>query len=381
MANHWQNMASYLELLRGHPFADFSSFLLTCTNRQNDQKDMDIIKLTPEGTAMDRFRRLLNLMMVARPESVVLGDIQVETHSIRIKLTLTESALSADSYLQWVRANKQHQKDHSDIPPGESKFIAWNHFLDSQYEGTHPMMKTIMEEMAYAASVDKAQRMDEDLSVEEAYYIELTALSHEPVDSPNAAAVRQGYLDEMKANRTSLSTRVDAIVMIVHQIAAATPKDKILIVNESPTFLEIIRLALENDDRQPFPDSAIFVYTGEVDNETRNTSLKDFAAAPNTAIMLASRATMSIGLNIQFCNHVIRCQPWWVRAWEKQIDGRCIRPGQKKTVHIYEVCDIDQGADSHRQMTRERKNDVIEEVLKGVVLVDGHAPSLAQVIA
>jgi SNF2 family DNA or RNA helicase len=40
---------------------------------------------------------------------------------------------------------------------------------------------------------------------------------------------------------------------------------------------------------------------------------------------------------VQCVNVLIRCGPWWDPTWKKQAEGLVLRPGQTKTVRIFEV--------------------------------------------
>lgn len=49
-------------------------------------------------------------------------------------------------------------------------------------------------------------------------------------------------------------------------------------------------------------------------------------------MLLISRATGGVGLNIPVANVVILCGPWWKSEWERQAIKRAHRPGQTREV-------------------------------------------------
>ncbi|KAF5655204.1 global transactivator [Fusarium sp. NRRL 25303] len=109
--------------------------------------------------------------------------------------------------------------------------------------------------------------------------------------------------------------------------------DSFIIVDESVWFLDIVTIALKKTYHSVTHDT----YKGRLDTVQRHLTIKKVAQAMPPHSLLASRGTGGQGLSMQFANAVIRCGPWWKKAWEEQATGRVHRPGQQKPTFIHEL--------------------------------------------
>ncbi len=112
-------------------------------------------------------------------------------------------------------------------------------------------------------------------------------------------------------------------------------------------------------------------YHGKIPSKDRQPILDRFKQDPTRHVILMSYGTGSVGLNLQFTNHVFLFDRWWNPAIEDQAINRAHRLGQKSTVFVHRF--VSQGT------IEERIADVLEkkrQLFRELIAQNGPPPSL-----
>ena len=129
----------------------------------------------------------------------------------------------------------------------------------------------------------------------------------------------------------------------------------------------------------PIAAPSLFRFDGRSSPAERTTTLKNFCEAPSPKVMLLTRGTGSLGLNITTANLVIRCGPFWKKSWEDQADGRALRPGQTRTVTIVDII-ANANVETMKRQRRDNKNDHNESIMRRCTKTDDVEPKRYKVI-
>jgi SNF2 family DNA or RNA helicase len=82
--------------------------------------------------------------------------------------------------------------------------------------------------------------------------------------------------------------------------------------------------------------------------------------------MLMTRATGAIGLNIQWANRVILCDPWWKAEWERQSIKRAWRTGQTREVVAVKLFAKNCETENCKAKSRDNKDKFNQLVMKAI---------------
>lgn len=226
---------------------------------------------------------------------------------------------------------------------------AWAALVKAQQEANHPMLTEIM-------------RLERDSLLHGIQHEESLDAVHEEDDEEMLLEWR----DKLKRDEKYRSARVDAVLDVINRHRDVRPTDTFLLLDESVYFLDIIEIAI-SEMYEPLP---CFRYDGRKNAAERFVILDNFFRMQGPRIMLASRGTGGQALNVQCANVVIRCGPWWKKAWEKQGDGRCFRAGQEKPVFIYEITATGCDVESYKCKIRDRKNKHNDYITNRITRLD-----------
>tara|TARA_R110002003_G_scaffold62_16_gene5694 strand:+ start:45086 stop:45427 length:342 start_codon:yes stop_codon:yes gene_type:complete len=100
--------------------------------------------------------------------------------------------------------------------------------------------------------------------------------------------------------------------------------------------------------------------------EIRPAILEDFAKSKGAKVLLMTRATGGLGLNITCANVVIQCSPWWKREWELQARDRAWREGQSRAVVFVCLQAEGGGVEDYKIKRRNGKDEFTQRALARV---------------
>ena len=126
------------------------------------------------------------------------------------------------------------------------------------------------------------------------------------------------------------SSKIEALLEIL-KASHKKPGTKTVIFSQWTSFLNIIQAQLDN---QGYKYARI---DGTMRANQRDASLTALETDPDCAIMLASLAVCSVGLNLVAANQVILADSWWAPAIEDQAVDRVHRLGQTKPTTVWRL--------------------------------------------
>ena len=120
------------------------------------------------------------------------------------------------------------------------------------------------------------------------------------------------------------SSKIQAILGVLQRIP---PGDKVLVFSMFTSVLDLIASAL--------PPAQFAMLDGDV--KDRVGVLRAFKTDPQCKVLFVTYGVGGEGINMTEGNHVICVEPWWTYAVPDQAKARCWRPGQAKTVTMYDI--------------------------------------------
>merc|ERR1719193_3028052 len=136
------------------------------------------------------------------------------------------------------------------------------------------------------------------------------------------AEVGEDTLADMKDIKVTVSSsKVNAVLKEIMRIARDKPQDKIIVVSQFTSFLNIL---------QPLLDENRFQYTrldGSMSCDLRNEVLEYFRTSGKGSpkVLLLSLMAGGVGLNLTAANHLLLLDPAWNPACEAQCFDRTHR--------------------------------------------------------
>ena len=124
--------------------------------------------------------------------------------------------------------------------------------------------------------------------------------------------------------RTGESAKLEQLINDMEEVAANGRKA--IVFSQWVEPLTVIAQALEK--------FGPLQYHGRIPQAERSPILDRFKADPDAHVILMSYGTGSVGLNLQFTNHVFLFDRWWNPAVEDQAINRAHRIGQKHPVTV-----------------------------------------------
>ncbi len=123
---------------------------------------------------------------------------------------------------------------------------------------------------------------------------------------------------------TGESAKLDQLLADMHEVAANGRKA--IVFSQWVEPLEVLAEALK--------EFGPLQFHGRVPQRDRTATLDRFRADPDAHILLMTYGTGSVGLNLQFANHVVLFDRWWNPAVEDQAINRAHRIGQRHPVTV-----------------------------------------------
>ena len=358
--NKWADAFALMTMLKGHPITSIQKMRWAFTGTNIKGK-------TPEDEYLKRFIQCMDAMTLRRPLATIKAHLPERIMNI-VKFDLEPADLrnsnahfkefaafenpnanSAKRKKVGKKAAALHGKGKDD-----SLAVKWSALVQAQQHAQHKDLVQIMslERKAFhrrnKASVGTIAANVDDEEDEE---------DHKKLKKWQQA-IRQGH--------NYRSPRVNVIIDLINKIRDQRPDDAILVFDESVYFLDILAVALEKM-HEPVPR---YEFNGRMAPIDRQFLLEDFQAATGCRVMLCSRGSGGEGLNIQSANNIIRCGPWWKQSWQDQADARVYRPGQKKTVYVYELQPRGCAVESYKRKVREEKNNVNQKIIEAITRSD-----------
>lgn len=330
--NTWLDVWSLLSMLSGHPITSIKRMRQAFTDKQGKKR-----RRVPAGRYLPRIVAMLEAATLRRPESLVHDLLPERTRVIADFDMSDEERKKSNTAFETYKHQQSLRMDDS-----------WLFLTRASQYAYHPLLADVIELEKTALNKDLRGEEELDLTEEE-------------------RKVLRQWRAKLRKNQQWRSGRVDAIVNLFRKIQEEQPDAAVLIMDESVYFLDIVQIAFE----ETFKSTPCFRFDGRSNPVERYNTLGDFSKATGSRVILASRATGGVGLNLQSANVLIRCGPWWKVAWEEQAEGRIYRHGQKKPVWIYELkakgkCLFE----AEKRKVRDRKNRTNEKITKAITKKD-----------
>jgi len=170
----------------------------------------------------------------------------------------------------------------------------WSHLFSAHQHSYHPLLKDIME-------LEEAAR---NISQGEARTI-LNEQQHADYET---------WKDKLRRDRKWESSRVLEVVAQVNRARDLDLTSKILIIDESFYFFDVIEIAFE----QMYEPLVAFRFDENRSPENTQATLEDFQKATAPAVMLLTQSIGDKDLNITAANFVILCGAFWKKSDEEQ---------------------------------------------------------------
>lgn len=176
------------------------------------------------------------------------------------------------------------------------------------------------------------------------------------------------WRETLKHNRNWRSSRIDTIIDIFNIRRDTDPEYAVLIFDKSVYFLNDIDVAFQ----QMYKPVWCLCYDGGQAPERRALFLREFER--KNGVLLISRATGGVGLNIPIAKTDIICSAWWKYEWEAQAIKRAHRPGQTKEVLALRLYAGNCEMELYKIKIRDRKSKHNSKITDAITRDDGEVP-------
>jgi SWI/SNF-related matrix-associated actin-dependent regulator of chromatin subfamily A3 len=159
----------------------------------------------------------------------------------------------------------------------------------------------------------------------------ITATVKPAKEAAAPAPPTQEELQDKASLETNSSSKVQALLSILHASAKQDPTNKTIIFSQWTSFLSLL---------EPHLATSGFKFTridGSMSAQQRDLALSALDSDPSTTVMLASLAVASVGLNLVAANQVVLADSWWAPAIEDQAVDRVHRLGQKRETKVFRL--------------------------------------------
>ncbi|XP_072744570.1 transcription termination factor 2-like [Anoplolepis gracilipes] len=157
-----------------------------------------------------------------------------------------------------------------------------------------------------------------------------------------------------------ISSKMRAMLKIVRKILQEAPEDKLIIVSQWTTLLDVIASHLPS-----IKDATFSQFTGNVDIKDRQNIVDSFNSRNSgPRILLLSLTVGGVGLNLVGGNHLLLFDVHWNPQLETQAQDRIHRFGQTKNVYIYKFICADTIEERIKGL-QEKKLEIARSVLSG----------------
>jgi SNF2 family DNA or RNA helicase len=344
--NTWMDVYAFLQFLLDHDIRSRRLMVLLFASRTQKGKLQ-----APKANKMRRILQLLNSFVVRRPEDTI--EIP-SLHEHKVKFSLdAEAAMESDRQFGKFMTiiNMKSKKDGVQLEGGAQP---WKRLTWAQQYAMHPALALIMHLARYPGETDN------DLASAD--------ILHEAKDIREWTEWRENLEKEEKWK----SARIQALIDIFNVRRDIDPKCATLIFDESVYYLDIVDTAFKN----MYDPIVCFRFDGRTPPEKRNSILQHFEQAASPKVLLISRATGGVGLNITTANVVILCGPWWKSEWEKQAIKRAHRPGQTREVVAIRMQANNCLVEDYKAKIRDRKHKDNSKIIAHITRKDGVVPKV-----
>ena len=357
--NTWADIFALLSMLRDHPFTSMLRMREVFTDGLLQPKKKDKRLSVPKRHRLMRLVHLLHACTISRPASLFTRNLPpLHAQVISFDLPKDVKQLSNEAFRGYQLSLGSNVNDaaYGGKSDGQSqRYIKWSALTKATQFAFHPGLPRIMELIRKTTQ----QNMTSDADMDD-----LQLLSEEDKKEYD------GWREWIQVGDNSRSPRVDVLVDIVNKTRDLHPGDAILVLDESRFFLDILAVAFA---RMVEPVD-VFRYDGGHDPAERHQIMRAFSTASGTRVMLATRGAGGQGLNVQCANVVVRCGPWWKKSWEEQALARSYRPGQTKSVWLYEISAKGCTVETYKRRVRAKKSKINESIMALLTLDEGQQP-------
>jgi SNF2 family DNA or RNA helicase len=180
------------------------------------------------------------------------------------------------------------------------------------------------------------------------------------------------WRDTLKADENWRSSRITALIKVFNQQRDLDPYCSVIIFDESVFFLDIVQIAFAN----MYEPVECLRYDGRELPSKRGKILKELEKAQGAKVLLMSRATSGLGLDITSANIVIQCGPWWKVPWEEQAFKRVWKTGQTREVTYITLFAQNSDAEKYKAELRDRKHEFNSKAINAITRGDDQEPQV-----
>ena len=160
------------------------------------------------------------------------------------------------------------------------------------------------------------------------------------------------------AGLTELRTsRTEAILDLVEQTRDGEEDPHIVFFSEFRRFLDILERVMKEDR----PELKVYRYDGRLRPTERDKTRKAWAADPG-AILLCTRQSAGLGIDLTTAHNCIQTEPWWVAADQNQAHSRVFRTGQVDSVSVWVLSASNSEIEMHILRRRDEKGAVSQKI-------------------
>ncbi|KPA85468.1 dNA repair protein-like protein [Leptomonas pyrrhocoris] len=175
---------------------------------------------------------------------------------------------------------------------------------------------------------------------------------------------------QYRRNEFELSTKLRMVLRAIHEMQQKHPDDKMIIFSQFTSFMDVVTVALER-----YKIASLRI-DGTMTLSARNAVIRQLQNDKSVKIVLASKTSTGVGLNLTAANHVVVVDPWWNPAIEEQAVHRCYRIGQKKPVYVTRFI-ISDTIEQYCYEICQRKKEFGDAVLRAATAGDSGAKMAA----
>ncbi len=345
--NTWMDVFAYLQFVLGHDIRSRKTMLSLFASRTTTGK-----LRAPKGNNFRRLLQLLNSFVVRRPEDTIALPALCE-QNVTFSLAAREEFNSNHHFSKYKTIANINSKQDAVQHPRE-RALPWKHLTMAMQHAMHPAMALIMHVVRNPLAQGNDQTSADVL--------------YESKDIEKWIAWRE----ELKQDDHWKSSRIIALIDVFNERRDIDPACSVLIFDESVYFLDIVQIAFEN----MYDPVDCLRYDGREIPEKRAAMLQTFGKATGAKVLLISRATGGVGLNITAANVVILCGPWWKKEWELQAIKRAHRPGQMREVVAIRLEADNCEVEAYKAGVRDKKSRHNSMIVQHITRKDGIVPKV-----
>jgi SNF2 family DNA or RNA helicase len=431
VANRWSDIFTFIDLIPGHCFKDQKDFERAFT------KDF----ARPPATQFDNLNRFLLGFVVARPNSVLRLKGATIQH---VEFELDEADEDAVTLwmMKWYRALhilQQQRRNHT--KPTEAELANEERIMSlvqsAQMLASHSLMSdslkpeedcgTISKMIAALRELLSHQTLPglvtsgttgvsddivdppsfQDRTVQAAEFLDTEGKNTDVLNKQvfekckgkakkkkrssnvkqtanpkNVKHMREAWIKQLQKMDSDIlsSARVKKIVELILACKEKHPGEKIVVFSHYLRFLDLLHEALRR--KTTSYKIRIHQFNGQMALINREVTKIEFAEASSDDlnVMLVTAGCGGAGVNLACASVVIQSEVFWNRNEEMQAWFRVRRPGQKHEVSIYIVVATNSVVDYHIMATRDKKSQVVNEMMAILRREDEKSPDIPEVV-